>query len=71
MSGDLQKDVLCMYGARYKHKSNLFTPDFGVSVGQSKYCIQIKSLFAFSVSGFQIVLVFIFVLVSEIGKCYT
>ena len=28
-----------MYGAQYK------TPDFGVSFGQSKYCIQIRSLF--------------------------
>ena len=34
-----------MYGARYKHKSNLLTPDFGVSVGKPKYCIQIRSLF--------------------------
>ena len=42
--GALQKDVLCMYGARYKHTSNLLT-HFGVSVGQSKYCIQIRSLF--------------------------
>ena len=58
-----------MYSARYKDKSNMLTPDFGVSVRQSKYYIQIKSLFVFSVSGFQSV--FIFVLVSEIGKCYT
>ena len=34
-----------MYGARYKHKSNLLTPDFCVLVGQSKYYIQISLFF--------------------------